>query len=203
MSNSPTIIEEIIKTAPGFIGERARNYALLFKRSLPKGTEETTAFNKAFFIAIIQRDTLTDITRKQEGSLLHPLYDKGIDEIHRVCDKVGISQEAKYRLDLPTMVLYSMLLESESLRIIFDKADEQFYQFALKGIYQEVRRICPSQIRVEEQEYIKLHTTLLKPFLSMNRSVGQNDMNEGIKSIIAKMFKGGKQVDLEGSTDDK
>ena len=84
-----------------------------------------------------------------------------------------------------------MLLESESLRKIFEKGDQSFYQKSLEVIHQEIKKICPYQIKFDEPEYVNIHLSLIKTFLLLHRSPRQMAA-ERLSSVIKDMFSGKK-----------
>jgi len=182
-------LEEIIRNAPGFIGNTASNYSLLFRKYLHQSSDEAEDFKKAFMLVIMHRILMSEIEGRKEGNLLYPIHIKGVDEIYSSFDKMNIGSETNFKLDLPTMILYSMLLESEYFRITFEKEDTFFHKISLEAIHLEVVKICPKQIKFNLSEFVQKNIPLLIIFLDLHKSRAQRVQHLG--GAIAAMFGAG------------
>jgi hypothetical protein len=154
-----------LRSEPGAIGDTARAYATSFARYVTEKTDNLNNFNSAFLITLMHRALVFEQTGNTTGNLLLPIHTKGVDEVHRLFDLVNQNNDIKYKLDLPTMILYSMLLESASYREGFAGMINGDIQIALGIIHQEIKEICPYQVLIGEDDFIYFNSMVSQSFL--------------------------------------
>lgn len=136
---------EMLRNEPGSIGDTARAYATSFARIVTERTNKPEAFNNGLYMTIMYRIRVMEQLETTEGNLLLPLNTKGVDEIHRLFDLEEPFEDMPFKLDLPTMTLYAMLLESPLYRRGFAEMNATEVLYPLGIIYEEIYKICPYQ----------------------------------------------------------
>lgn len=155
----------VLRNEPGSIGDTARAYATSFVRIVTERTDELDVFNNGLFMTIMYRALSMEQAGTTAGNLLIPIHIKGLDEVHRVFDVVNQDNNVKYKLDLPTMVFYTMLLESVSYRKGFAAMANEDIQTALQIIHQEINKICPYQVLISEDDFAYFNAMVSQSFL--------------------------------------
>lgn len=70
-----------------------------------------------------------------------------------------------YKCDLPTQILYYMLLESKFKRNGLAGANDKLAREILKDVHKEVKHICPYQTYTIEKEFVEVNLKLYRKFL--------------------------------------
>lgn len=172
--------KQLLIYAPGSVGDTSRAYALSYSRIIRQKTKDLEEFNNALNQVISIRELAYKKIGVNDQNLLIPASTNGVNAIYRILDP--IDEEAKsnsdiseedysllisfLRLDLPTMVLYAMLLESNIKRQGFAAADSEFLEEALRTLYSETYKICPYQTMFSEDDFLIANTDKVKLFLS-------------------------------------
>lgn len=154
-----------LRNDPGSIGETARAYATSFVKIVTQRTNDFGEFCNGLFMTIMYRSLAMEQTGITSGNLLLPFVRKGLDEVHRIFDQVNQDNDIKYKLDLPTMVFYTMLLESESYRNGFARMNNADIETALEIIHSEITKICPYQILISESDFTYFNIMISQSFL--------------------------------------
>lgn len=157
--------QNIFRNGPGSIGETARAFATSFIRIVAKRTNDLDEFNNGLFMTIMYRALAFEQAGTIKGNLLLPIHTKGLDEVHRIFDMVNQDNDIKYKLDFPTMVFYSMLLESATYRQGFAGMNNDDTESALKIIHQEIVSICPYQVFINEDDFSYFNIIVSQSFL--------------------------------------
>ena len=171
------ITKTLLRTAPGSIGETAKTYATSYSKLLSRKTTNIVEFNEAFIqvimfrVAAYERFEINDknLLSPITNNILNPIYDffaemekhikAGLDPIEYV------DNSTKFKMDLPTMILYTMMLESNNKRTGFAAADLDFMNESLKVIHQESNLACPYQSFFTETDFIQENNRKVKLFL--------------------------------------
>lgn len=183
-----TATRDLLAKTPGSIGDTARAYAISFSRIVPERTENLSVFNNGLYMVIIARmesykEAFEPSIGKHPDNLLLPVHTKGVDEIHRLFDLATPVRDIIFKLDLPSMTLYSMLLESKSYRDGFTIMDKNYTTSALEIIYEETKRACSHQVLFDKSAYVINNTSTLKKFL-------QYIEHPSLPAAIAAIFSG-------------
>lgn len=155
----------VLRNEPGSIGDTARAYATSFARIVTERTDEQDIFNNGLHLTLAYRAIVLEQAGTTEGNLLLPLHTKGVSEIHRLLDIVEHDLDLPFRLDLPSMVLYTMLLESASYRRGFAEMNAKETLPPIGIIYEEIEKICPYQVRVDRFGFDLENSSLVRRFL--------------------------------------
>ncbi len=154
-----------LRTEPGSIGDTARAYATGFKQLAPVIILYERMFNHAFNSVLLRMERESDDNTIADGNLLIPIHTKGIIEIHRLLDLTEGEKSVAYKLDLPTMILYAMLLESSSFREGFIKMENEDIMTVLRIIHEEITSVCQHQVIGSEYEFVFLNSCLIPEFI--------------------------------------
>ena len=122
-------------------------------------------FNQVFTSLLLRREKVSDDNNIASGNLLIPTHTKGLKEILRILNTVPGEKCAVYKLDLPTMVLYAMLLESDTYREGFVRMENEDLMQVLTMIYEEIKSVCPHQCLGSEDEFTFLNSCLITDFV--------------------------------------
>lgn len=154
-----------LRNEPGSIGDTARVYATSFARIVTERTDEQDVFNNGLHLTLMYRAIALEKAGTIDGNLLLPLHIKGVSEIHRLLDAAEPDLDLPFRQDLPTMVLYAMLMESPSYRRGFAEMDSREILYPIGIIYEEIGKICPYQVRVIRNGFDLENAFLVRMFL--------------------------------------
>ena len=157
--------QNLLRNEPGSIGDTARAFATSFSRIVTEKTEQLDVFNNGLFMTLMYRALAMEQAGTTAGNLLIPIHQRGVDEMHHLFDLVNQDNDVKYKLDLPTMVFYSMLLESASYRKGFAGMSNDDIQTALQIIHQEITKICPYQVLINEDDFAYFNILISQSFL--------------------------------------
>lgn len=157
--------QNLLRHEPGSIGDTARAYATSFARIVTERTDNLPEFNNGLFMTIMYRALAIEQAGTTAGNLLMPVHQRGVDELHHYFDLANQDKDVKYKLDLPTMVFYSMLLESASYRQGFAGMSNDDIQTALQVIHQEIAKICPYQVLISEDDFAYFNILVSQSFL--------------------------------------
>lgn len=161
------LTENLLRNGSGSIGETARAYADLYKKINALRTLNEDEFNNALLNVLTLRAIVYENLGVHDGNLLIPIHLNGLKQIHVFFKEVEeyiktrmpipnyVDKSIELRLDLPTMILYSMVLESDNKRKGFAGAGELFIKRVLKVVHQEVKSICPYQVLFSEEDFIE------------------------------------------------
>lgn len=167
----------LLRTAPGSVGETAKAYANSYSRINRINTREIREFTTGFKqvvtyrvmayqqIGVDDQNLLSPVTE----TIFQPIYDF-FDEIEEHMKTGVLLSEYKdnrpiFKIDLPTMSLYTMLLESNNKRLGFAAADDDFMSEALKIVHQETYSTCSYQTFFTETDFVEENMLKLKLFL--------------------------------------
>ncbi len=177
--------EYLLKNGFGSIGETARAYSNSYKNLNNIRTVNEDEFNNSFLTVINFRIVAYESIGIDGGNLLIPIRLNGLNKIHAFFNEMEVYikteiPESEYidksiglRIDLPTMILYSMILESNNKRIGFAGAREQFMRMALKIVHQEVKTVCPYQVLFSEDDFIEENYPKIYAFIhDVDNSLG-------------------------------
>lgn len=166
--------KNLLQNGPGSVGETAREFAKAYARvsswanQKPQETPHTIEeFNNSLISVLNFRALIFEKVGMAHTNLLFPIYEKGINEIYRIVNLAGSpAYQIDYKTDLPSMTLYAILLESQSYREGFAASPDPYVRDALRVIHQEISKIFPRQVLVDEWEFIDWNMIYYKQFLT-------------------------------------
>lgn len=170
-------IQALLRTAPGSVGETAKTYANSYARINKVATRDKQQFDTAFKQVILFRVLAYEKFSVDDKNLLQPFKENILQPIYSFFDEIEEQMKNNisafeytdnrpvFQVDLPTMALYTMLLESNNKRMGFAGADEDFMFEALKVIHQEAKAECAYQSFFTEADFIEENMMKLKLFL--------------------------------------
>lgn len=155
----------LLRTEPGSIGETARAYATGYYRVAPVTFKDERLFYQLFTSVLMKREQANTDNNLEDGNLLIPAHTKGLNEIYRIFDLIPGERYIGYKVDLPTMILYSMLLESESYREGLIRMENADVMDVLSMIYEEVKSVCPNQTLDSNYNFTFQNSCMISDFI--------------------------------------
>ncbi|HRO86101.1 MAG TPA: hypothetical protein PK110_14855 [Niabella sp.] len=175
----------LLRTAPGSVGETAKAYANSYSRINKIGTRDIREFTNAFMQVATYRVMAYQQIGVDDQNLLSPISETIFQPIYNFFNEIEEQMKAGvplseykdnrplFKVDLPTMTLYTMLLESNNKRLGFAAADDDFMTEALKVVYQETNAGCSYQTLFTETDFMEENMLKVKLFLfNIDRSLG-------------------------------
>ncbi|MBC7389076.1 MAG: hypothetical protein H7329_07695 [Opitutaceae bacterium] len=168
LSSGSTSLKETAKIIAGLYVKKKRS---------TNPIKNSIIFGVIFKRMIQEKITVKDYTETDEGNyFLHnnldwyPLRNKFLEVFKKIfkanCPKEYSSNySSNYKYDLPTQILYYMLLESKFKRKGLAGANDELAKEILKDVHQEVKNICPYQTYTLEKEFVEVNLILYRLFL--------------------------------------
>ncbi len=168
-----------LRTAPGSIGDTAKSYAKSYSSINKTCAKDLTNFTDAFRAVVAMRLMAYASLNVDDGNLLSPpVTEKTFQPIYNFFDEFeerhggsyafeSLGNRNHFKIDLPTMILYTMLLESKNKRegFAFGIMDSSFMNEVLRIIYQETNNVCSYQTFFSESNFIVENNHKLALFL--------------------------------------
>lgn len=167
-----TVIESHqIYTDDGSISKTTRVYAKRYAQLMPTKTNDLLKFSTPFEKVIEERSFISQGLENNEENLFGEDYRLALMMLHGFFEEMEIVNRRspgtqKYLIDLPSMILYSMILESKTKRTWFESFDSNAIMAALKEIHHQCVELCSYQIQYDEQTFVLEHKSDLKLFVS-------------------------------------
>lgn len=174
------LLKTQIRTAPGSVGDTAKAYAKSYSSINKTCTKDLTKFTDAFRAVVAMRLMAYASLGVDDGNLLSPpVTENTFQPIYRFFDDFeekhggsyafeSLGNRNHFKIDLPTMILYTMLLESNNKRegfFAFGIMDSSFINEVLRIVYQETNNVCSYQTFFPESNFIVENNHKLLLFL--------------------------------------
>jgi hypothetical protein len=147
---------------PGSIQDYARAYSKSFKEQQKTKIVSPAEFNKVFNKVLIAREEIYERIGITNDNLWMPVRTKGVDEVHSVISVSMQSGNLDYKCDLPTMILYALILESKVKRKDFAEMSEGETLAQLKVLRDEVNRVCDYQVQMDELTFCRYNYYIIQ-----------------------------------------
>lgn len=151
-----------LRYQPGSIGNATRSFVMSYADVGSRTASSAQEFNTTFHRVLINRENDYLKQKLEDGNLLVPTKEKGIAEIHRNFDSLTIGENTLYHMDLPTMILLVLVLESRKRRKFLLGLTQDSLMQCILIVYEETNKVCSYQSIFNKGEFIFNASRLLR-----------------------------------------
>lgn len=161
----------IIYSDEGSVSVTTQTFANCYSSATSKKTTSRDEFNSVFARIIDERIAICERLGINDTNLLINNIEDAFQKLVFIVQGIEVLKEDKSRdsnhflVDLPTMILYTMLLESKTKRDWFALFKPPIMKAALKEIHHQCYSLCSHQTLFSEESFIKDNEQKVKVFL--------------------------------------
>lgn len=145
--------EQKLKELNDLVIVPAISYATLYKSCINYKIDDEKYFSNEYDL-FLKKLLDNEIISSGQDNLLLPIDVNGVNRIYQLIQKSQIKDLQRSKIDIVTVILFTLLMQSSDLR-------EQFpynlflASYLIYNLYTEVKKICPYQIQFEYKDFDK------------------------------------------------